>query len=426
MAGPRRQGENFLRSQSSAAPGNSKSAVGTYLASLSDLYPTRERGDLLRPGEETIRKLQEENYDLRLSVHHLEVKLAQVLEEHSQVSQRPPQENFYSFDNDDSKPAGDSTNPGALGHNLHEEVQKLTTSSRDLDNEVKRLERQLSAEKRRADYVEAKIREEQLVSQGLKKDNRQLNDQLAQVRSERIMVKADLDAQSGALSAQITGLQSSLNECEERVKLAEDNVRQSTSQLNICRDQLQEREKRVGAIREHVSVLTANKIKSERELEHVKGMARQSRADQKSAEQELERANRKLESMSLELGVAKDRLNAEKSRRTIQDAATKHSCSNMSNDARCFDALMKPSIQTLEDLVRKCNPEKLIVSDRELHRWRDTVLSEINSNLTLLYCFQRQVEQLRDDFVEQFRRRTTPGSGGRVHVPTEALTAPKC
>lgn len=353
-------------------------------------------GDMIGVKAREREELESQNMNLKLLIYDLEKRL-----QDKGDSRRNSDENgFYDFDKSDSRRS-------SAAFDAATELQHRESLSR-LEEAMKRLERErdsMSAQMAQTEERMEVLREE--VRRG-KNRNVELENFREQAMSEKLLLKADREV----LQSQNNHLQQQM---EAFISRARENVVNETAaeklaaQVEKEKHRVEDADRRVERMREAVSLLEATLRRTEARVTDAERRAQAAKNEGREWHDALKVERKTRLEAEEQLRVAVDRYIAERERAEIENRARTHQCDNHVGRGACPDSFRIPPIAELEQLIGSVDirHDYVDVSHDNLSKWRHTVLKEINGSLRMLYCFQRQVEQQRDEFVQEYARRVS-------------------
>lgn len=364
---------------------------------------------LVRVEHKRIEALETKNMELKLELYNLRKKMKQDAEEMQRRMSVKEGGGFYDFD--DGRRGSADSRRGSTMADFTVQAQ-LQEKLAELEVKYTQLEVHFNRERRAAEGLAARAERDRGTAEKYRKRAEELAKQLDSVSTERMMHDADkkvLKSSRGHAETQLRIAESKLREAEKRAFTATEAVKGHADQMAKERRRVEEADKRVDRMREAVSLLETAAHRTEIKQTELSENARKAHASMKSAEESLEAERRRREALEVDLRVANGRINEERKRAEVEQEAQDHKCQMHAGKGPCPDAFRRPPMEKLEKVVSTFDVKTnyISLSQDNLKTWRDTVLSEINENLTMLYCFQRQVEEQRDSFVQEYTRRAS-------------------
>ncbi len=343
-------------------------------------------GTLLKARDKEMTMLENELTDLRMQNHYLKVELAKKNKEVRRLSQ---QHGFYDFGDDDGSRRSSRASVELMND---ENVKRLESQVAALEDALKESRMECSAAKAAQERAESEYRRKKELNMELEKD-------MDNLHAEKMMLQGDREV----LKAQVKMLSDETSDLASRLRAAEAKAGGSSKRLDEHvereRSRVRDAEKRAARFRDAASMLENSVTRAEAQCEELRMRARATHG-------ELVEERRVRAELETEVKVLRDRLREEARRVDLVNEAREHKCLSHAGRGPCPDKFRRPPMEHLEELLRNTNVTRDYVNLKHdnLGQWRDTVLAEINDSLKLLYCFQRQVEMQRDEFVQEYAR----------------------
>lgn len=338
----------------------------------------------LRKRDAEFRLLSQENFDLKLQIHQLQL-LIQSKAEPRRASASPPTDNFYDFSDNEDGASGTQKDVSSLSNNPI--TRKLRRELADLRAE----------------------------NDALVEKNHHLNDTLDDLREKNI---ADMEKAAEKLKGQHAEMQTLVNQGEDlqsenlhlriEVSQARDTVESVKAELEREKEIGQEKERRELAMRSRADGFYVQFKAAEAALEEEKMKAQRATLKMEEGSMQLVKVRKQLEKAGTQTGRLKDELEKVKRERGVVQESLKREKERAAIWKETEKLVEEGKILfrdggELEELINVLREQRERYDGMEYQpAWREMIMGDLNDCLRMLYRSQRQVEARRHLIVDKF------------------------
>jgi len=360
---------------------------------------------MLRQRDVEFNKLQNQNFDLKLKIHHLEKSLHDRAET-KRLSATPDPDNFYNFDNDDTRSSiSTHTNAAAFTDNhpvivaLREQLAMLREEKDTVVDELHRATDDLAAAQARADMLDKEVYEASTSCKFEAEQKEELACQLDDAQSESMLFKMELDQlreDTKTTARHVKSIQEELQVTKQKLGASQIRAEGLQLQCNAMGDAMKE-ERREAALLSEKMAQSALAAQSQANLAAKRlETAASAREERDAAVQKADELSTLLQRALSERDAARKGLEKERTRVDL--------LMRSEQEVRKGERLFSRDTGALDDMLDQLRQNGAAFSGEQPYRpqWREEALGHMNQCLHVLYRTQLEVEVKRREFVDQY------------------------